>query len=161
MQKSDKKYFNKNLVISEEDEQRFQSSNKCWICDKLFYVGDNKVKDYCHVTEKYRGSAHWSCSFNLKLTKNVPAIIHNLKGYDSHLIMQEIGQFDVLPNGLEEDMAFTINSNFAFIDSMKFMNSSLDSLVKHLSYSDFKYLSARFIGDLLELVKHKCIHIFI
>ena len=161
MQKNDKKYFNKNLVISEEDEQRFQSSNKCWICDKLFYVGDNKVKDYCHVTEKYRGSAHWSCSFNLKLTKNVPAIIHNLKGYDSHLIMQEIGQFDVLPNGLEEDMVFTINSNFAFIDSMKFMNSSLDSLAKNLSYSDFKYLSARFIGDLLELVKHKCIHIFI
>ena len=161
MQKNDKKYFNKNLVISEEDEQRFQSSNKCWICDKLFYVGDNKVKDYCHVTEKYRGSAHWSCSFNLKLTKNVPAIIHNLKGYDSHLIMQEIGQFDVLPNGLEEDMAFTINNNFAFIDSMKFMNSSLDSLAKNLSYSDFKYLSARFIGDLLELVKHKCIHIFI
>ena len=161
MQKSDKKYFNKNLVISEEDEQRFQSSNKRWICDKLFYVGDNKVKDYCHVTEKYRGSAHWSCSFNLKLTKNVPAIIHNLKGYDSHLIMQEIGQFDVLPNGLEEDMAFTINNNFAFIDSMKFMNSSLDSLVRNLSYSDFKYLSARFIGDLLELVKHKCIHIFI
>ena len=147
--------------MSEEDEQRFQSSNKCWICDKLFYVGDNKVRDHCHITEKYRGSAHWSCSFNLKLTKNVPAIIHNLKGYDSHLIMQEIGKFDVLPNRLEKDMAFTINNNFVFIDSMKFMNSSLDSLVKNLSYSDFKYLSPRFIGDLLELVKQKCIHTFI
>ena len=45
------------------------------------------MRDHCHITEKYRGSAHWSCSFNLKLTKNVPAIIHNLKGYDSHLIM--------------------------------------------------------------------------
>ena len=44
--------------MSVEDEERFQSSNKCWICDKLFDVGDNKVWDHCHVTEKYRGSAH-------------------------------------------------------------------------------------------------------
>ena len=47
-----KKHFNKNLVMSEEDEQRFQSSNKCWICDKLFDVGDNKVRDHCHETRK-------------------------------------------------------------------------------------------------------------
>ena len=53
--------------MSAEDEQKFRSSNKCWICDKLFDVGDNKVRDYCPVTEKYRGSAHWSC--NIKLTK--------------------------------------------------------------------------------------------
>ena len=45
-----KKHFNKNLVMSEKDEQRFQSSNKCWMCDKLFDVGDNKVRDDCHVT---------------------------------------------------------------------------------------------------------------
>ena len=45
-----KKHFNKNLVMSEEDEQRFQSNNKWWICDKLFDVGDNKVRDHCHVT---------------------------------------------------------------------------------------------------------------
>ena len=79
-----KKHFNKNLVILEKDEQRFQSSNKCWICDKLFDVGDNKVRDHYHTTEKYRGSAHWSCNINLKLTKIVPSIFHNLKGYDSH-----------------------------------------------------------------------------
>ena len=45
-----KKHFNKNLVMSAEDEERFQSSNKCRICDKLFDVGDDKVKDYCHIT---------------------------------------------------------------------------------------------------------------
>ena len=45
-----KKHFNKNLVVSEKDEQRFQSSNKCWMCDKLFDVGDNKVRDDRHVT---------------------------------------------------------------------------------------------------------------
>ena len=35
-----KKHFNKNLVMSAEDEQIFQLSNKCWKCDKLFDVGD-------------------------------------------------------------------------------------------------------------------------
>ena len=47
-----KKHFNKNLVMSAEDEQRFQSSSKCSIGDKLFDAGDNKVRDRCHVTGK-------------------------------------------------------------------------------------------------------------
>ena len=46
-----KKHFNKNLVIPEKDEQIFQSSNKCWICDKLFDIGDNKVRETT-VTEQ-------------------------------------------------------------------------------------------------------------
>ena len=66
------------------------------------------------------------------MTKN----IYNLKGYDSHLIMQQIGKFNiiisVLPNGLEKCMAFTINKNLVFIDSMQFMNSSQNTLVKNL-----------------------------
>ena len=64
--KNNKKAFYKNLVMSAEDEQRFQSSNKCWICNKTFDVGDNKVRDHDHVTGKYRGPAHWSCNINLK-----------------------------------------------------------------------------------------------
>ena len=75
--------------MSTKDEERFQSSNKCWICDKLFDVGDYKVRDHCHVAEKYRGTAHWSCDSNLKLTKKIYVIFHNLRGYDSHLIMQK------------------------------------------------------------------------
>ena len=56
-------------------------------------------------------------------------------------------------------MAFKINKNLIFIDSMQFMNSSLDTLVKNLSDNDFKYLSQEFSGKLLELVKQKeCIH---
>ena len=50
MQKSDKKHFNKNLVMSEKDEQMFQSNKKCRICDDLFSVVDNKVRDHCHIT---------------------------------------------------------------------------------------------------------------
>ena len=65
------KHFNKNLIMSAENEERFESSNKCWICDKLFAVGDNNVRDYCHRTRKYRGSAHWNCNVNLGLTKKI------------------------------------------------------------------------------------------
>ena len=43
--------FNKNLVMSAEDGERFQLSNKCWICDRLFHTGDNKVRGHCLITE--------------------------------------------------------------------------------------------------------------
>ena len=131
--------------MSAEYEERFQLSDKCWICDKLFDAENNKVKDHCNITGKYRGSAHWSCNVNLKLNRKVSVIFNNLRGYDSHLIMQEINKFDielnVIPNGLEKYTAFTINNNSVFIDSMQFMNSSLNELVKNLSGNDFKYLS--------------------
>ena len=52
-----------------EDEERFQFSDICWICNKLFDAGYNKVKDHYHITGKYRGSAHWSCNITPKLTK--------------------------------------------------------------------------------------------
>ena len=55
-------------------------------------------------------------------------------------------------------MAFTINNNLFFIDSMQFMNSSLDALVYNLSDNDFKYLLQEFSGDLLELVKQKGVY---
>ena len=60
----------------------------------MFVAGDNKIRDHDHVTGKCRGSIYWSCNINLKLTKKVPVIFHNLRGYDSHLIMQEIDKFN-------------------------------------------------------------------
>ena len=56
-----KKHFNKNLIMSEEEDQ-FQSSNTCWICEKLIYNDDEKVRDHCHGTAKFRGAAYWSCN---------------------------------------------------------------------------------------------------
>ena len=132
-------------------KKRFQSINKCWICHKLFVAGDNKVRDHDRVTGKYRDSAHCSYNINLKLTKKVPVLFHDLKTYGSHLVMQEIVKFDVkvsaIPNGLEKSMAFTINTNLVFIDSIQFMNSILDALVKNLSDNDFRS------GGLLKVVK--------
>ena len=116
----------------------------------MFDVQNNKVRDHNHKTGKYRGSAHWSCNINLKLAKKVPVIFHNLRCYDSHLIMKEIGKSDVkvsvIPNRLEKYMAFTINKDLVFIYIMQFMNPSLDSLVKNLSNNDFKYLFQELSG---------------
>ena len=96
---------------------------------------------------------------NFKLAKKFPVIFHNLKGYDSHLIFNELDKFDVkikvIPNGLEKYMAFFLNKNLVFIDSMQFMNSSLDKLVKNLSDEDFKYLVEEFGSENLELLKQK------
>ena len=90
-----KKRFNKNLIMSEKEEKQFQSSNICWICEKLIDDDDEKIKDHCHVTGKFRGAAHCSCKMNLQLTKKVPLTFHNLRGYDSHLIFHELNKFDV------------------------------------------------------------------
>ena len=62
---------------------------------KLIDNGEEKVRDHCHVTGKIRGVAHWDCNINFQLIKNVPVIFHNLRGYDSHLIFNELGKFDV------------------------------------------------------------------
>ena len=65
---------------------------------------------------------------------------------------------NVIPNGLEIYLAFTINNNLVFIDSMQFGNTSLDTLVKNLSDNEFKYLSEEFSSDLLKLVKQKGVY---
>ena len=126
--------FNKNLIMTEE-EYLFQQSNSCWICKKIIDNEDEKVRDQCHITGKLRGSAHWYCNINFKLTKKIPVIFPNLKGYDSHLIFSELHKFnlkvDVIPSGLEEYMTFFLGRDLIFIDSMQFMTCDLDKLVKN------------------------------
>ena len=108
-----KKHFNKNLIMSEEEEQ-YQSRNICWICEKLSDDDDEKVRVYCHVTGKCRVVAHRSCNINLQLTKEVPVIFHNLRGFDSHLIFEELSKFDVkievIPNRLEKYMTIFLRT---------------------------------------------------
>ena len=123
--------------MSAEENERFELTNICQICSKLIENSDDKVRDHCHISGKYRGAAHWGSDINLKATKIFPVIFHNLKGYESHLIFKELNRFNmkisVIPNGLEKYMAFTINKNLVFIDSMQFMNSSFDKLIKILN----------------------------
>ena len=113
------KHFNKNLIMTEEEEKQFQSSNTCWICKKLTENDDEKVRDHCHITGEFRGAAHWSCNINRELTKKVPVIFHNLRGYDFHLIFCELNKFDVkidvIPNRLEKCTAFILNKNLVIL----------------------------------------------
>ena len=74
-----KKHFNKNLIMSEKEEE-FQLGDTCWICEKLTDDEDEKVRDHCHIIGKFSGTAHWSCNINLQLTKKVSVIFHNLRG---------------------------------------------------------------------------------
>ena len=154
-----KDQFNKNLIMTEEEEYLFQQSDDCWICKKIIDNEDEKVRDHCHITGKFRGSAHWDCNINFQLTKKIPVIFHNLKGYDSHLIFYELHKFnlkvDVIPTGLEKYMAFFLGRDLVFIDSMQFMNCSLDKLVKNLSDEDFKYLVEEFGTKNLKILKQK------
>ena len=93
------------------------------------------------------------------MTKKIPVIFHNLKGYESHLNLSELNKFDakisVIPNGLEKYMAFFLGRNLVFIDRMQFMNSSLDKLVKNLLDEEFKYLVVEFASENLEILKQK------
>ena len=104
-----KNHFNKYAIMSEEEEQLFQQNNICWICRKLIDNEEEKVRDHCHATVKFRGAAHGNCNTNLQLTKKVPVIFQNLRGCDCHLIFSKLDKFDVKisvkPNWLEKNMA--------------------------------------------------------
>ena len=111
-----KKHFNKNLVMSTEENEKFEMTNIFWICAKLIDLDNNKVRDHCHITGI---GTHGSCNINLKVSKEVLVIFHNLKGYVSHLIFKELSKFDckisVIPNGLEKYMSFSLNNFFLLI----------------------------------------------
>ena len=77
--------------MTEEEENLFQKSNNCWICKKFINNDEEKVRDHCQVTGKFRGAAHESCNLNLKLTK-VPVI----RGYDRHLIFNELDKISLM-----------------------------------------------------------------
>ena len=160
MQKNNENQFNKNLVMTEKEEYLFQQSNSCWICKKLIDNEDEKVRDHCLIPGKFRDAAHWDCNINFQLTKEIPVIFYNLKGYDSHLIFSELHKFnlkvDVIPNGLEKYMTFFLGRGLVFIDSMQFMDSSLDKLVKNLVDKDFNDLVKEFSCENLELLKQIC-----
>ena len=87
-----KKNFNKELTMTKEDDEDFKKSTKCRIFDNAYVDSDVKVRDHCHMTRKYRGSPRRDCNVNVKLNHKVPLVFCNLKNYDSHLIMQELGK---------------------------------------------------------------------
>ena len=67
MQLPDKIHFNTDLVMTKEEKQHLKKSTKCWIRDNDYVDNGVKVRGLCHITGKYRGSAHRDCNTNLKL----------------------------------------------------------------------------------------------
>ena len=174
-----KKHFNKPLVMTEVDEQHFKTMDGCHICGEKYTDKDVCIRDHCHITGKFRGSAHQE--FNLKLRIKpedikIPVIFHNLRGYDSHFIMQQIEEIakkhaytnkkgekqdlniNTIPNNMEKYMAFMLGNHLTFIDSFQFMSSSLDKLVSNLPKDDLIYTSKVFKGKRLNLMSQKGVY---
>ena len=171
-----KKEFNKPLRMTKDNEKEFQKADKCHICEKEYNKTDVRVRDHCHVTGQYRGSAHQDCNLNFRLTEKIPVIFHNLRGYDSHFIMQEIGEIvkehkytnkkgekclmniNAIPNNMEKYMAFMLGNHLTFIDSFQFMSSSLDKLVSNIPKEALIYTSQTFKNEKLDLMSKKGVY---
>ena len=65
--------------MTKEYNEEFENSAKCWICDNDYIDTDVKVRDHCHITGKYKGSAHRDCNINIKLNHKIPIVFHKPK----------------------------------------------------------------------------------
>ena len=93
--------------MNEKGEHLLQQSNSCWMCKKLTDNDEEKVRDQCHITGKFRGAARQNCNVNFHLTRKVTVTFHNFRGYDSHFIFDKFDlKINVISNGLETYMAF-------------------------------------------------------
>ena len=156
----------KRLVMTARDEKDFQNAKKCWICQKRYKADENPVRDHCHITGKYRGSAHNTCNLRLQISAErikIPVVFHNLKGYDSHFIIEKLGDImeekplnvKVIAANTEKYTAIYLDKHLAFIDSFQFMPSPLANLAKNLPAEKYIYTSEAFQGEKLDLMKAK------
>ena len=110
--------------MTKKDNEYFENSTKCWICDNDYIDGDVEVKDHCHITGKHGSSAHRDCNINGKLSHKISVKFHNLKNYDSHLIMLELSRFNlqtnVIPNGLESIWALVSITSLVLLVASNF-----------------------------------------
>ena len=148
-------YEKKNMILLTTEEKIYHNKQKiCYICKKEFNNNDKKnykVWDHCHYTGKYRGAAHNICNLRYKVPKEIPIVFHNGSIYDYHFIINELvkefeGNFECLGENTEKYITFSvpikkkienkgleITYKIKFIDSYRFMSSSLSKLVDNLS----------------------------
>ena len=178
---------NVKMIFGFDELKQLNEATKCWICNEEFddtadekgYRKNEKVKDHCHYTGRFRGAAHNSCNLKYKKPKFIPVVFHNLSGYDSHLFIKNLGftdgNIDCIPNNEEKYISFTKNTavgsytnkegkdkpikhKIKFIDSFKFMSTSLESLVNNLPDDAFNNLERYYKGEKLSLVKRKGVY---
>ena len=166
---------NEKMKITEEEEEEFKQASDCWICKKKLNLED-RVRDHCHFTGRYRGAAHNRCNLKYSKPNNISVFFHNLTGYDSHLFIKKLnttmGDIDCIPNNEEKYISFsktiktgeytnkkgeTKDKNFkiVFKDSLKFMASSIEALVNNLPKDGFKNLEKYFTPEQVKLLKQK------
>ena len=148
-------YEKKKMISLTIKEEIYHNKQKiCYICKKKINKNDKKqqkVRDHCHYTGKYRGAAHNICNLRYKVPKEIPVVFHNGSTYDYHFIIKELvkefeGNFECLGENTEKYITFSVslkkkieNKNIEityktqFIDSYRFMSSSLSKLVDNLS----------------------------
>ena len=147
----------KPLKLTKEEQLSFYKSELCHICNKPLLK--DKVRDHCHFTGQYRGAAHNSCNLQCRKPLILPVIFHNLQGYDAHLFIKQLsglpGELNCIPSTEEKYISFskrvkvdeykskrtgeTVSLYFEirFIDSFKFLQTSLVNLVGNLQLEDF------------------------
>ena len=118
---------NKDIIMRSNDWRDFKTATKCFICGKDFKEVDKKVGDHCHFTGKYRGCAHDDCNLQFATRYyKVPVFLHNLKNYDSHLIIEranelsERAKIDVIVLNSEKFITFAFK-NMCVKDSFQFL----------------------------------------
>ena len=148
-------YEKKKMIPLTTEEKIYHNKQKiCYICKKEFNNNEKKnykVRDHCHYTGKYRGAAHNICNLRYKVPKEIPIVFHNGSVYDYHFIIKELvkefeGNFECLGKNTEKNITFSVlikkkieNKDLEiayiikFIDSYRFMVSSLSKLVDNLS----------------------------
>ena len=144
------KNTNKDIIMTDNDNENYENINICRFSEKE--ILSDKVRDHCHLTGDYRGPAHSKCNINVtqKQSNFIPFIFHNFSNYDCHMFFKKLVDkkkdkvdFDIIPKTNEEYISVTYGC-IRFIDSYRFLSSSLDSLVKNLDEDDFKILKKEF-----------------
>ncbi|CAH3154498.1 unnamed protein product, partial [Porites evermanni] len=146
----------KPLVMSEKSNKDFNNAVNCHICGGE--LDKDRVRDHCHFTGKYRGAAHNKCNLMCKKPRILPVIFHNLQGYDAHLFIKQLAKIDgdlsCIPSTEEKYLSFSksikvgeykdihgdikaIKFEIRFVDSFKFLQTSLANLVSNLNQDDF------------------------
>ena len=168
--------FPKKIIFTEKDEKDFNDAKKCYACEKEFLEENEKVKDHCHFPVKYRGAACISCNSQMKKPNFTPVIFHNLQNYDSHLFIKKLGvtegDISCIPKTDEKYISFSKKINvydfikegeiinvkkyLRFIDSFKFMSTSLEKMVKNLGKEKLYCLKKYFKNEKeIELLSRK------
>ena len=124
-------------LLTMKEQEEFCLAKKCHICEKEFKADDVIHHDHCHFTGTYRGPAHQGCNLNYKISHVVPIVFHNLSGYDSHFIIIALATTYEGRITLEKHVDET-KINLRFIDSFRFMPSSIEKLASYLQNENKK-----------------------